>query len=114
MTAGAGLDLCRGCGAEVVFILCQAGAEPTTSVGQWGVPVPFERLMIRGTRGELGIVQHLCRDYGDWHRTRADKRGVEELVEDERVMARQASDQDIVGLPTRLAMIIARKFALCG
>lgn len=110
--AGAGLELCRGCGAEVVYVLCQAGAEPTNS-GQWGVPVPFERLMTRGRAGQLGIRQHHCRDYLDWHRTRADNRGVDEREEDGPPVVVQAPDQG-VRLPWRgRSKIVAAVFALC-
>jgi hypothetical protein len=72
------MSLCSGCGSEVVMVAVQAGAQPTVASSLWGVPVPFERLMSRAG-GALRRVQHLCRDYVDWHRTVPDRRAVDTL-----------------------------------
>ena len=50
------VELCEGCGAEVV-----PGREQDT-----GEPAVFERLMVR-VGGELLLKEHLCRDYIAWH-----------------------------------------------
>lgn len=61
------MDLCEGCGAEVVL-----GLEVDE-----GWPAVFERLMVR-VAGELLLREHLCRDYLAWHRP-ADRRDVNTL-----------------------------------
>ena len=72
------MSLCSGCGAEVVVVPVQVGAEPTRSTATWGVPALFERLMSRAG-GRLCLVQHLCRDYVAWHRPVPDGRDVDTL-----------------------------------
>jgi hypothetical protein len=52
------MNLCDGCGAEVVPL----------AVSPLGLVQPFERLMRRLPTGGLLPVPHHCRDYLAWHR----------------------------------------------
>jgi hypothetical protein len=71
------MDLCDGCGAEVVRMPVRLGDVPAMSVTFWSIPTAFERLMVL-VDGSYGIREHRCRDYRAWHRP-ADQRDVNTL-----------------------------------